>query len=231
MKVFDLFSKKSEKDTAGNNRKNRNINDIRALEIYSGMRVIVESSEGRRLFIGQLQDLQQDTAKLYPYSETEAYQAASPVFAKLRGYNDRERKAVFMEGMITRRQKHIWEIENLTVTKVENERSYPRMSTDVDVTVTGLDGTDNSERICRLLNISVGGVNISSEYRYYKGNKFLMKAEPFEDSQSFHVYCEVLRVVQRDTSRFEYGCRFLELAEADQEQIARSITQMAETKD
>lgn len=237
MKVFDLFSKKSEKGTAG---KNRNKNDIKALEVYSGMRVIVENSEGRMLFIGKLQDPQRDTAELHQYSDTEVYQESNTdiesslnsdsVPVKIRGYNDRERKAVFMEGTIIFKQKHIWKIENLTITKVENERSYPRMDTDAEVIITAPDKTNDKEKLCRLLNISVGGASISSGYRYYKGDKFLMKAKLSENRPSFNVYCEVLRVVQKDIGSFEYGCRFVELTEACREQITQNIAQIVETE-
>ena len=37
------------------------------------------------------------------------------------------------------------------------------------------------------------------------------------------MYCEVLRVIDKGDSKFEYGCRFLELAEADQDRITQNI--------
>lgn len=36
-----------------------------------------------------------------------------------------------MEGAIIPVQKHIWKVEDLTVTRVENERSSSRLNTDV----------------------------------------------------------------------------------------------------
>ena len=44
------------------------------LEIYSGMRVVVEDTEGRMLFIANLKNLQKDTARLYQYSEGDIFQ-------------------------------------------------------------------------------------------------------------------------------------------------------------
>ena len=61
MKLFDLFGKSNEKDTM-------------ELEIYSGMRVVVEDTEGRMLFIANLKNLQKDTARLYQYSEGDIFQ-------------------------------------------------------------------------------------------------------------------------------------------------------------
>lgn len=217
MKFFDLLKKSTAED-------------IRELEIYSGMRVIVETLDETLLFVAKLQDPQNNKAELYQYSATDTIQdmeaAAIPV--KLRGYNDCERKAVFMEGNLIPKQKHIWQVENLTITRIENERAFPRFSTDIAATVTASDGTNEGEKVCKLLNISVGGANIGSEYRYYKGDRFLLKAKLIEDRPVSVMYCEVTRVVEKTASSFEYGCRFLELTEADQEELTQSIALIVE---
>ncbi len=228
MKLFDLFGKRTGEDTDGKNRK---VSDIRELEIYSGMRVVVENPEGQMLFIAKLQDPQRNTAKLYQYSDAEVFrdedkdvvQQKTTIPVKIRGYNDSQRKAVFMEGVISIRQKHIWQVENLIITRVENERSFPRLSMDIDALVITSGGTEDDERTCRLLNISVGGASISSEYRYHKGEKFILKVRLLEDKSPSVMYCEVLRVIEKDISRYEYGCHFLELTEVDQEQITQDI--------
>ena len=82
MKLFDLFGKSNEKDTM-------------ELEIYSGMRVVVEDTEGRMLFIANLKNLQKDTARLYQYSEGDIFQdvdmeplkGTESLYVTLRGYN------------------------------------------------------------------------------------------------------------------------------------------------
>lgn len=216
MKLFDLFGKRAD-------------NDTKELEIYSGMRVVVESLEGELLFIAKLQDPLRDTAVLQQYSEAEVFEDAAEkaidktasLSVKIRGYNDWEHKAAFMEGRITPKQTHVWQVENLNIIKIENERSSLRVNTALDAVILSPDGNDADEQICKLLNISVGGAGISSACRYYKGDKFLLRAKLLEDKPSFVVYCEVLRVVQKDTASFEYGCQFLELTEDVQKQLAR----------
>ena len=37
------------------------------------------------------------------------------------------------------------------------------------------------------------------------------------------LFSQVVRIVVKGDARFEYGCRFLELTESDQEQITRNI--------
>ena len=209
--------------------------DIKQLEIYTGMRVVVETLDGRLLFIASLQDLQRNSAELYQYSEAEIFQDVDekPVemtestHVKIRGYNDWERKAVFMEGVITPKEKHVWQVDELTVIRIENERSFTRLNMDVDAVIEDSreDGSEVEE--CKLLNISIGGASIGSKKRYHKGDKFLLKAKLLEGRPSSVVYCEVLRVVERGVDKYEYGCRFLELAEASQEQMAQEIAMIS----
>lgn len=213
--MFNIFKKKDEADR---------ISDMRELEIYSGMRVMVEDQEGKMFFVASLQDPQRNTAQLYQYSASEEETGAENIPVRVRGYNDCERKAVFMEGTMSSAGKHIWQLQDLIITKIENERAFTRLSTDIDATVTADDGTNEGEKNCRLLNISIGGVSIGSEYRYYKGDRFLLKARLLEERPVSVMYCEVLRVVEKAASRFEYGCRFLELTEADQEEIIQMGT-------
>ena len=196
------------------------------------MRVVVEDTEDRMLFIANLKNLCKDTAELYQFSEgdifqdvdIESYRGSESLYVKLRGFNDCERKAVFMEGIVTPGQRHVWQVRNLTVVRVENERSFTRLNTDIDAVAVS---PGDDERVCRLLNISVGGASIGTEYRYHKGDTFLLKVKLSGDKPSV-MYCEVLRVIEKDTAKFEYGCRFLELTEADQEQITRSMALIAE---
>ena len=219
MRLFDIFGKREEKD-------------IKELEIYSGMRVVVEDTEDRILFIANIKNLHKDTAELYQFSEgdifqdvdIESYRGSESLYVKLRGFNDCERKAVFMEGIVTPGQRHVWQVRNLTVVRVENERSFTRLNTDIDAVAVS---PGDDERVCRLLNISVGGASIGTEYRYHKGDTFLLKVKLSGDKPSV-MYCEVLRVIEKETAKFEYGCRFLELTEADQEQITRSMALIAE---
>lgn len=230
MKLFDILSKKAENDAAGEHRRRH---DTRELEIYSGMRVLVEHPDGTLLFIAKLQNLQSQTAELLQYSEMEVFQEtdtqmylnAAPAPVKIRGYNENKRTAVFMEGMMIPRQNHVWQLEHLNVTAIENERSDPRLDLDIDAAIMVSNEAGAEETACRLLNISVGGACIALDHRYYKGDQFFLKADLFGDRRIFIVYCEVLRVIQTGTSRFEYGCQFLKLEDADQEQIRRLIAQ------
>ncbi|MEZ3485502.1 MAG: PilZ domain-containing protein [Lachnospiraceae bacterium] len=227
MRLFDIFKKKGDEDTSGRDER---ISDIKALEMYSGMRVVVETPEEQMLFIAKIKDLKGSKARLLQYSDADTeedldlHRATEHMFVKIRGYNERERKAVLMEGIITPGQKHVWEIDELKVTRVENERAFFRLNTDLDAVILPAAESDEGRQACKLLNISIGGAGIGSEHRYYKGDRFLLKVSMLADRPPSVMFCEVLRVIEKKDAWFEYGCQFLELTEADQEQIAKDIS-------
>lgn len=164
--------------------------------------------------------------------DSEEEKQKEPLHVRIRGYNDHERKAVYMEGFITPEEKHTWKVEELTVTRIGNDRAFFRLETNLDAVVTTFGGFSAREHDCKMLNISVGGARILSEQLYHEGDKFLLKVQLLEDRPMSVMFCEVLRVFEREDSKYEYGCRFLELNEEDQDKITQNIfaAQLAERR-
>ena len=104
-----------------------------------------------------------------------------------------------------------------------NDRAFFRLETNLDATATMFSGLAMGEKPCKLLNISIGGASVGSAYRYHEGDKFLLKVRLLEDRPESVMFTQIVRVIAKDEEKFEYGCRFLELTEADQEQITKNI--------
>lgn len=220
MSLLELFRKRAKERPP---QEDKDTNGTEELDIYSGMRVEVTTAAGQILFVAKLMDLHGDKAELHQYSEAAIVKDVETIHARIRGYSDYERKAVYMEGIITPGPKHIWQVEELTIVRVGNDRAFFRLTTNLDATATMFSGLAMGEKPCKLLNISVGGASVSSEYRYHKGDKFLLKVRLLEDRPESAMFSQIVRVVEKDEGKFEYGCRFLELTEVDQEQITRNI--------
>lgn len=218
MGIFGLFGKKEIPV------KIEETKDSETLDIYSGMRVEVTEMEGRMLFIAKLMGIYGNKGELHQYSEIEMTQENNePLPVKIRGYSDHKKKAVYMEGVITPRLEHIWQVENLSVIKIENDRAFFRLETNIDATATMFTGLEIGEKKCKLLNISVGGACIGTESRYHMGDKFMLKFKLLEDRAMSVIYCQVVRVTEKEDAKFEYGCQFLELTDEDQETITQNI--------
>lgn len=220
MGLFNLFSKNTKEQPAQDSSE---ANDAEELARYSGMRVEVTSDAGQLLFVAKLLGLRENRAELHQYSESEISQTTEPIHAKIRGYSDHERKAVYLEGVITPGPKHIWQVEELTIVRTTNDRAFFRLDTNQNATITMFSGLSMGEKPCKLLNISIGGASISSEHRYHEGDKFLLKVKLLEDRPESAMFSQVVRVIEKEDAKFEYGCSFLELTEADQEQITKNI--------
>ena len=225
MGLFGLFGKKDKRHESQESSKARGINDY---EMYSNMRVEVTTfAEDRLLFVAKLMGVQKDTAKLYQYSELITSHITEPeaesIHVKIRGYSDHEKKAVHMEGFILPHENHIWQVEALSIKKVNNDRAFFRLSTDIEAVITMFGGLGAGEKTCRLLNISVGGACIRTEDEFHEGDKFLLKVKLLEDRPPAAMYCQVLRSMKKDEDACEYGCQFLEVTEADQEGILQNI--------
>lgn len=220
MNLLNLFNKKAKGQRP---QEGKQADSTEGLDIYSGMRVEVTTDKGQVLFVAKLLGLNGNKAELHQYSEYEAAEDAEALHVKIRGYSDYERKAVCMEGIITPSPRHIWKVEELTVVRIGNDRAFFRLETNLDATITMFSGLTIGEKPCKLLNISIGGASVSSEYRYYEGDKFLLKVRLLEDRPESAMYAQVVRVIEKDEGKIEYGCQFLGLTEADQEQITQNI--------
>lgn len=234
MRLFDLFGK-GGKEQLQETEKRAEENEQAELTAYSGMRVEVTTFEGNLLFVAKLTNLWKDQARLEQYSESELSEEKEeeePLHVRIRGYSDHERKAVYMEGVITLEEKHTWKVEELTVARIGNDRAFFRLETNLDAVVTTFGGFSAREHDCKMLNISVGGARILSEEIYQEGDKFLLQVKLLEDRPMSVMFCEVLRIFEREDSKYEYGCRFLELNEEDQDKITQNIfaAQLAERR-
>ena len=218
MGIFHLFGRKAKEAPAPQAGEAQE-----ELEIYSGMRVEVTTMEGRLLFVAKLLGLHDDKAELHQYSESDKFQEGESIHVRIRGYSDHDRKAVYMEGRISPMPHHTWQVEELTVARIGNDRAFFRLDTNLDATATTFGGPNAGEKPCRLLNISVGGACIASEFQYREKDKFLLTVKLFEDREVSAMFCQVLRIISRGEDKYEYGCQFLELNENDQEKITQNI--------
>lgn len=214
MGLFNWFRKKTPQ---------KEKTDKEETAAYSGMRVEVMDARGRVLFVAKLLGLHGSSADLHQYSEAAPSLEEGPIHVKIRGYSDYQRKAVYMEGVITPASHKIWAVEKLKVCRVANDRAFFRLLTNLDATATMFSGLEMGEKPCKLLNISVGGAAISSVYRYHMGDKFLLKVKLLEDRPVSAIFSRVVRITEKPDGKFEYGCQFLGMSEEEQEKITQNI--------
>lgn len=210
--------------------------EVPFLEIYTGMRVEVTNEAGRLLFVAKLQGVQDQErlAELRQYSETDLPQEmeeALPV--KIRGFSDREKKAVYLEGAILPKPFSIWQVENLVLIKIANDRAFFRLNTNLDAAILPTDQPGGEGESCKLLNISVGGACISETAVRQPGDKFLLRVKLHPEREVSVLLCQVVRfakIVGKEKLWYEYGCKFLELKDSEQERITQTLFDLQRRK-
>lgn len=143
-----------------------------------------------------------------------------PLPVYIRGYCAIEKKAVYMEGSIVPDSKNVWRVENFTVTSTGNDRAFFRLDVDISASASVPGGGTCP---CRLMNISVGGARIWSEHVYAEGDRFALTARLLEEQEPSILFCQVMRILNKGEEGCEYGCRFLGMNEAKQDQITQTM--------
>ena len=88
---------------------------------YAHMRVEVTAGDGQLLFVAKLMYPRGTTAELHQYTAAALPEDSEPVPVHIRGYHDHTKKAIYMTGVISPLPKHIWKVEELSVTRVGNQ--------------------------------------------------------------------------------------------------------------
>lgn len=224
MGLFGLFGKSPKQREEEESQRRAREED---LEVYSGMRVEVTSDDGRMFLVAVLTGLRGDRAQLRPATEGGMLTPLEePALVTLRGYSSKENKAVIMKCTVRSGGKNFWLAEHLSLIKRSNDRAFFRMGTSLAgrLAVMGQENAQVEE--CRLLNISVGGACISTGIRHNVGDKFLLRTKLTPNSEPIQVICQIVRINERRYGSLEYGCRFLNLSDAEEDRIVQVIFDM-----
>ena len=222
-----------------------------SLEEYSGMRVEVLSPEHALYFLARLRvagsavELERvsESALSEPEEQTEdgeadeaseAAEEPKPLPVLLRGFEERTRLAVHMEGDMTHISGSLWRVTGLRVQGKDNDRAFFRqdVGTAGEVMLVGKPGASPDIQKCRVVNISAGGACVRTAERYELGDKLLLRSRLLPDSELKPLFCTVRRVTERKGGEVEYGCQFSGLDGALEDEIAKAILklQMARMK-
>lgn len=226
MGFFDLFSntERTKKGTAPAKK-------AESLSEYSGMRVEVLTPENELLVMAKLAIAPGGHMELQPLSKfnLERTQDDEPLPVKLRGFDMEQQKAVHMECMITQSTDSYMLITRLKITSKDNDRAFFRQGMEASGEIVQIGRVGASPVIrCEVVNISAGGACIRTNEAYDMGDKLMLKLNLnlTPDQETVPLPCLVCRVVERRKGQFEYGCRFINLNEATENQIVKAIMEL-----
>lgn len=222
MGLFDAFRKKPWEKRADEAYKRAMRED---LEVYSGMRVEVTSSDGRIFLVARLLELRGDRAQLEPGANGSLMtRSDDPLNVILRGYSSKENRTVLLEGTIRAGAGKLWQVEHLSLLEQRDEhRAHIRVETNMEGSFTLPDRPGVPEERCEIKNMSMGGICIGSRARRDVGDKFLLRIDQLFELKDTALNCQILRISDRKPGYFEYGCRFTNLNDEEERRLFRAM--------
>lgn len=203
------------------------------LEDYTDLRVeLTAQQDGRLLFAARIDNVQGDEADLYQYTDStlpEDQEITEPIPVYARGFLDKTRvdapdnMAVTFTARILPMGERMWKAHQVHIESIAKGRAYFRLEVKVPAFTAPIRNNIAGDRPCQVINISVGGACIATDQTYRRGDRFLLKVKLMPSSPVSRLYCEVLRITDRGSGTFEYGCRFVELDDAARTRISQDI--------
>ena len=204
-------------------------------ELYSGMRVEVTTPENHLLFVGRLKIYGAGVLEVRCEPEGQAPQAMYKQAVKIRGFQ-KNAQAFSLNGTVCRSCEDFWHIENLQFLQSRDHRDFFRQHADLKGTVTSEQGDFSSLQLkgtvthgqgqellpCNISDISASGVRLAVKKEFQKGDDFLLELTVVPEEAPFSLVCQVQWFNQRRRD-FEYGCRFQNLSEKEQERLLQAI--------
>ncbi len=197
---------------------------------YSGLRMEVFDADGAFLFLAVLLILGDGPPELRQLADGPDIPweiGAEPFPAKLRGFDKNQNLAVHFEGIVSRVDEDALKIEQLRLVSKDNDRAFFRQATSAAGEVYFTGDPDAFAWICEIRNVSAGGVCVRlKEEDFQEGDELTLRARLTPTQDISELNCIVRRVTPKRGGVFEYGCQFIDLTPADQDQISRAIMEM-----
>lgn len=191
-------------------------------ELYSGMRVEVTTPENHLLFVGRLKIYGAGVLEVRCEPEGQAPQAMYKQPVKIRGFQ-KNAQAFSLNGTVCRSCENFWHIENLEFLQSRDHRDFFRQHAELKGLVIPNQRYREQEQLpCVVQDISASGVRLTVKKEFKVGSVFLMDLTVVSEEAPFAFTCEVEWCNQRRRD-FEYGCRFQNLSEKEQERLLQAI--------
>lgn len=194
-------------------------------ELCSGMKVEVLTMENHLIFVGRMEAVGKGVLRLRRETRDPLPQVLYNSKIKLRGFR-RDSQPLFLCGTVRENTRDFWQLENVELLQDRENRNFFRQSTDLDARL-GPNGRHRGAgwetADCKVLDISAGGARILTKNQYQEGDLFQLEVVLLPTELPFAFTCQVLRVVPKGGSRYEYGCKFEALEEKERQRLLQTI--------
>ena len=197
------------------------------LDIRTGMTVEVLTLDNRLTFVGKVESYHNGAIVIREAKGNELPPVLYNKEIKLRFF--RERSNLVIHGKICGSTNLIWKLDRLESKYTQEQRAFFRQSISPDTAAlcsrrAGINGPAKKAAPCQILDVSAGGMLISSREEYEVNDRLSITGIYLaEGLEPFSFSCQVRRVGKPDMGVIRYGCQFEALPPKEQDRLLRAI--------
>lgn len=190
-------------------------------DLSPGMIVEVMTPENRLLFAGRVYTIFDGAVSIRELNDESLPMALADKPVKLGFF--RERDKLVLRGKVCGSTLKMWKVDRLENAFTQEQRSFFRQSTGVDLSAQcGRPGQPSCP--CQVLDVSAGGMLISCSEEFQEGERLAVTGVPLSDGDPpFAFDCLIRRASVWKKDIFRYGCQFESLSPKDQDRLLRAI--------
>lgn len=198
---------------------------------YLGMTLEILDEEGKLVFLGKVTDIDPDFIKIVNSKGDTTPPAFYGSSVKLRGFLPGMRP-INAQGKVCGTAPDFWKLDQIQGMYTHENRANFRQRVSIDTILLPANGIfgstlklhqNNHPIPCRLLDISVGGVQISCREKLQEDDWIFLPEVPLvEDYPPFSFTCVIRRRSENSTG-YLYGCQIDGLTPKEQEKLLRAI--------
>ena len=196
------------------------------IELQPGMMAEVMTPDNRLLFVGRVDKVQETGVSIRETNDETLPMVLVNKPVKVRFY--RETDNIVLHGKVCGSTIKMWKVDRLQSTFTSEQRAFFRQSISVNIEAQcgrpTRAGRSGALFPCKVLDISAGGMLISSAEVYIEGERILVDRVPLvRDAPTFSFNCRVRRAGEWKKGVNRYGCQFEALAPRDQDRLLQAI--------
>lgn len=196
---------------------------------YLGMTLEVLTEDGKFMFLAKVSDIDSDFIKIVNAKGGTLPPTFHGTVIKLRGFLSGMRP-VNVQSQICGNSPDFWKLDHIQGMYTHENRANFRQRVSIDTTLIpansifgGSSDQPSSPVPCRILDISVGGVQVSCRAKFQNGDWFFLPdVSIVDDFPPFSFTCSVRRTSENSTG-YLYGCQIDGLTAKEQEELLRAI--------
>lgn len=190
-------------------------------DLSPGMIVEVMTPENRLLFAGRVYTIYDGAVSIRELNDEKLPMALTDKPLKLGFF--RERDKLVLRGKVCSSTLKMWKVDRLENAFTQEQRAFFRQGTGVELAARcGRPGEPPCP--CQVLDISAGGMLISSGAEFREGERLCITGVPLSAGDPlFDFDCQIRRASVWKPGVFRYGCQFESLSPKDQDRLLRAI--------